>query len=318
MRVVFLGNAKWSVPSLEAIAGSSHDLSLVLTRTPRLGGRGNKPLPTAVSEAARRLDLPLREVDTVKSGPGFDAIAEAEPDVLAVVAYGEIVSKTVLALPSIAPVNVHFSLLPQLRGAAPVQHAIMRGVEITGVTTIRMDEGMDTGPILLQSEEQVRPQDDARALGDRLAVIGGRLLVQTLDGLGAGSIPDRAQDQASATFAPKLKPEDRIIDWSRSAEEILRQVRALAPEPAAATTYRGRNLKILRASQGTAPASRPGRLALTEGWPAVTAGDGVPVVLEEVQLEGGRRMPGAAFARGHPPGIDERLGAPPGGSGAQG
>ena len=318
MRVVFLGNAKWSVPSLEAIARSSHDLALVVTRTPRLGGRGNRPLPTAVSEAARRLDLPLREVATVKSGPGFEVIADAAPDILAVVAYGEIVPKTVLALPSIAPVNAHFSLLPQLRGAAPVQHAILRGLETTGVTTIRMDEGMDTGPILLQTEEPVGPEDDAGSLGDRLAVIGGRLLVQTLDGLGAGSISDRAQDQDSATLAPKLKPEDRIVDWSRPAEEILRQVRALAPEPAATTTFRGRYLKIHRASRGAGPVSSPGRLALTEGRPAVGAGDGVPVVLEEVQLEGGRRMPGAAFVRGHPPGIDERLGAPRGGPGAPG
>jgi methionyl-tRNA formyltransferase len=325
MRVVFLGNAKWSVPSLEALAESGHDLALVVTRAPRPGGRGNRPLSTAVADAARRLELPLREVETVKSGSGLDAIREAASDILVVIAYGEILPGEVLALPKVAPVNVHFSLLPKLRGAAPVQRAILAGLERTGVTTIRMDEGMDTGPILLQRVEAIDPEEDAGSLGDRLAQLGGRLLVETLDGLAAGSIEERAQAAAEATFAPKLKAGDRIIDWSRSAEEIVRLVRALAPEPAATTTLRDRGLKILRASVRGVPRLpphdshwRPGSFFAWNDEPVAMAGDSRALLLEEVQPEGRRKMSGSAFWRGYRPEGRERLGEHPGGQPARG
>jgi methionyl-tRNA formyltransferase len=326
MRVVFLGNAKWSVPSLEALAGSAHDLALVVTRAPRPGGRGNRLLSTPVADAARRLELPLKEVETVKSGAGMDAIVEAAPDVLAVVAYGEILPREVLALPKLAPVNVHFSLLPKLRGAAPVQHAFLSGLERTGVTTIRMDEGMDTGPILLQTEEQIRPEDDAGSLGDRLAASGGRLLVETLDGLGTRSIEERLQDHAAATYAPKIRAGDRRIDWSRPAEEIIRLVRAMSPDPGAATSFRGKGLKVLRAAAvgvrrlpPGSPALTPGTLDAWSGHPlAVMTGDGRVIGLEEVQPEGRRRMSWPEFVRGYRPEAGERLGEPPGEQPARG
>src|SRR6266700_5556613 len=188
MRTVFLGNASWSVPTLEALADSAHRPVLVLTREPRPAGRGNRLVPTPVAQAGRELALPVREIATVKRGPGLEALTEAAPDALVVVAYGEILPPPVLAVPRVAPVNVHFSLLPELRGAAPVQRAILEGLTATGVTTIRMDEGMDTGPILLQAEEPVDPADDGGSLGGRLAAIGGRLLVDTLDRLEAGTL----------------------------------------------------------------------------------------------------------------------------------
>jgi methionyl-tRNA formyltransferase len=326
MRVVFLGNARWSVPSLEALAGSGHEVTVVLTRAPRLGGRGNRPIPTSVAAAARRLGLPLGEVETMKEGAGFDALREARPDVLAVVAYGEILPKAVLDLPSEAPVNVHFSVLPKLRGAAPVQRAILEGVDVTGVTTIRMDEGMDTGPILLQAEDAIRPEDDAGSLGERLAQLGGRLLIETLDGLAAGTIEEREQDDAAATYAPKPKRRDRVIDWSRPAEEIARVVRAMAPEPGATTTFRGKGLKVLRVSRAVqvwvAPVvdvrSWPGQLLVTEdrGLGTVT-GEGW-LKLEAVQPEGRKRMSGADFVRGYHPQPGERLGEPGGGTPARG
>jgi methionyl-tRNA formyltransferase len=312
VRVVFLGNAAWSVPPLEAVAGSPHELVLVITRSPRPAGRGNRLTPTAVAESARRSGLPLREVETVKSGEGFDALARAAPHVLAVVAYGEIVPKTVLDVPSVAPVNVHFSLLPALRGAAPVPRAILEGFSATGVTTIRMDEGMDTGPVLLQAQEAISPEDDAGSLGARLAAVGGRLLVDTLDRLEAGSLVEQPQDEAMATYAPKLKREDRVIDWSQSAESIARRVRALAPEPAATTTFRGRTLKILRASSSNdlmiaallleaGKPSQPGRVVPDTGSLHVVTGEGF-LRLEEVAPEGRRRMSAAEFDRGYRPG----------------
>jgi methionyl-tRNA formyltransferase len=315
VRGVFLGNAEWSVPSLEALSRSSHDLALVVTRAPRRGGRGNRLLATPVAEAARRLGLPLREVDSVKTGPGFDAVAGAEPEVLVVVAYGEILPGALLDVPAVAPVNVHFSLLPKLRGAAPVQRALMSGLDATGVTTIRMDQGMDTGPILLQAEEPIRPDDDAGSLGDRLAAAGGRLLVETLNGLEAGSIDARPQDDTAATFAPKIKAEDRLIDWSQSPEEVVRRVRALAPDPGATTWFRGKGLKILRAeASGVTSPGPPGEVVdvdLPLAGPLVRAGSGL-LRVHEVQPEGRRRMSGAEFIRGYRPRPGDRLGDPPG------
>jgi methionyl-tRNA formyltransferase len=313
VRVVFLGNAPWSVPSLEALAVSPHEVVLTITRAPRAAGRGNRPTPTPVAEAARRLHLPVGEVETVKSGPGFDALADAAPGVLAVVAYGEILPKAVLEIPTVAPVNVHFSLLPELRGAAPVQRAILEGLDVTGVTTIRMDEGMDTGPILVQAEEPISPHDDAGSLGERLAPLGGRLLVETLDRLEAGSLVGRPQDDAKATYAPKVKPEDRVIDWSEPAESIARRVRALAPEPGATTMFRGKTLKVLGVLSSNdvdfaepLPAERkswpPGLVVFDiDGGLQVVAGQGF-VRLEEVAPEGRRRMSGPEFERGYRPG----------------
>ncbi len=327
MRVVFLGNARWSVPPLEAVAGSGHEVSSVVTGAPRPGGRGNRPMPTPVAEAARRLGLAVEEVETVKTGPGFQALTDAHPDVLVVVAYGEIVPKAVLEVPRVAPVNVHFSFLPKLRGAAPVQRAILEGLDVTGVTTIRMDEGMDTGPILLQAEDSIRPEDDAGSLGDRLAQLGGRLLVETLDGLAAGTIQEVEQDDTAATCAPKLKREDRIIDWYRPAEEIARLVRAMGPEPGATTTFRGRGLKVLRVSRDVGIWATEGVDVRTwpPGGPFVAGDRGLGVVtglgwlkLEDVQPEGRRRMSGAEFVRGYRPQPGDRLGEAAGGASARG
>lgn len=310
LRVVFLGNDEWSVPPLEALAGSDHDVALVVTRTPRPGRRGRSPVPTPVAEAARRLGLSLAEVETVKSGPGFDRLAAVRPEVLVVVAYGEILPKAVLDLPSVAPVNLHFSLLPELRGAGPVQWALFERLTVTGVTTIQMDEGMDTGPILLQAEEAVAEDDDAGSLGRRLAGIGGRLLVDTLDRLASGDLAPTPQDHARATYAPKLGAEDRWLDWSRDAEKIVRRVRALSPDPGASTRFREGVLKVFRAgARGHTGEDRPppGAIVSTKDGIAVAAGEGL-VVLQEVAPEGRRRMTAAEFVRGFRPREGERLG----------
>lgn len=303
LRVVFLGNDPRSVPTLEALADSDHEVSLVVTREPRPAGRGGDLRPTAVAEAARRLGLPLREVVTVKEGEGFEALASARPDVLVVVAYGEILPPSVLALPRLAPINVHFSLLPMLRGADPVRRALLEGLETTGVTTMRMDEGMDTGPILVQAEEAVRPDDDAGSLGGRLAELGGRLLVETLDHL--EDLQERAQDDARATMAGKIPRDEEWIDWSEPADAIVRRVRALSPEPGARTKLRGRIVKVYRA-RAVVGDGEPGTIVATEGM-VVASGEGA-VELEEVLLEGKRRMSGEELARGHRPAPGERLG----------
>ncbi|HXF72022.1 MAG TPA: methionyl-tRNA formyltransferase [Actinomycetota bacterium] len=312
LRVAFLGNDRWSVPSLEALAASRHRVALVVTRPPRPGRRGGGPVPTPVAEAARALGLPLLETPTVRSGPGLEGLRAAAPDVLVVVAYGEILPAEVLGLAPRGAVNVHFSLLPELRGAAPVQHAILQGLPRTGVTTMLMDEGLDTGPVLLRAEEPVRADDDAGSLGARLAALGGRLLVETLDRLERGELEPRPQDEARASYAPKLPPELRRIDWTAPAERIVRVIRALSPEPGAVTRFRGRTLKVLRAAaeRAGAPAdpSRAGEVVAGDGGgPVVAAGRGA-VRLLEVAPEGRPRMSGADFARGYRPAPGERLG----------
>lgn len=315
VRVVFLGNAPWSVPSLEALAGSSHDVIRVITRVARPAGRGSALRPTPVAEAARDLRLPLFEVESVKMGPGFEAIALDGFDVLCVVAYGEILPASVLRLPGMAPVNLHFSLLPELRGATPVQWAILAGMAVTGVSTIRMDEGMDTGPVLGRAEEAIADGDDAGSLGARLAAIGGRLIVDTLDRLADGSLREEEQDESRATYAPKLRPEDRVIRWGEDMAPILRRIRAMAPEPGAETTFRGKRLKILRATGRflRGPPSLksnvvPGTLLAVSGVSlAVHTSHGIVAPLE-VQPEGRRRMAVEEFVHGHRPEPGERLG----------
>jgi methionyl-tRNA formyltransferase len=313
MRVAFLGNATWSVPSLEALAASQHEVALVLTRTPRPAGRGRRLRSTPVAGAAQRLGLRLAETDTIKSGAGFDSLSASAPEALVVVAYGEILPADVLAVPTVAPVNLHFSLLPELRGAAPVQRAILEGLPATGVTTIRMNQGLDTGPILLQATEAIDEQDDAGSLGGRLAAIGGRLLVDTLDRLEAGALEERIQDEAGATYAPKLTAEEEAVPWSQPATDVVRRVRALAPQPGATTAFRGRPLKVLRARSGeiegpAASHQEPGSVAFaSKDGLAVRAGEG-SVVLEEVQPAGKRAMSGGEFVRGYRPEPGEKLG----------
>lgn len=301
-----MGNDRWSVPSLEALARSGHRLVLVETRTPRPARRRGGTRPTPVAEAASRLDLPLAQVETLKQGPGFDALADARPEVLAVVAYGEILPSLVLGLATIAPVNLHFSLLPLLRGASPVQTALLLGLERTGVTTIVMDEGVDTGPILQSRVEPVLPEDDAGSLGDRLAAIGGEVLVQTIDDLSAGRATPIPQDDEAATYAPKFEAADRRLDWTKTASTLVNRVRAMAPEPGAQAIFRGEPLKVLRA-RAVEESGAPGEIVGVGGDGfVVAAGTGGLRVLE-VAPPGGRRMSAAEFMRGHRPTLRERL-----------
>jgi methionyl-tRNA formyltransferase len=305
--IVFLGNDRWSVPSLRALAGSDHRLDLVVTRVPRPAGRGSELTPTHVANAASEADLPMLEVETVMEGPGFDAIATSAPDVLVVVAYGEILPAAVLALPGDAPVNLHFSLLPRLRGASPVQTALLQGVEETGVTTIIMDEEMDTGPILLQRPEPVRPGDDAGTLGDRLAEIGAQVLVETLDLLAGDGVEARPQDDAAATFTKPIRAEDRILHWNEAARSLVDRTRAMAPQPGATTRFRAEALKILRADVTDAMGERGTIVTVDRDGFVVATGDGGfrPI---ELAPAGRRRMRAADFVNGYRPEVGERLG----------
>jgi methionyl-tRNA formyltransferase len=300
VRVVYLGNDVWSVPPLEALAGELRiDPVLVLTRTPRPGRRGAATVPTPVADAARDLGVPLQEVPSVVGAAGLSALRSAAPDVLVVVAYGELLPPEVLRVASLGAVNLHLSLLPRWRGASPVQHALLAGDEITGVTAMLLDEGLDTGPVLEQAATPIGPEDDAGRLGARLARIGAAVLVRSVVGLAAGEASPTPQDESLATFAPKLTADDRRLRWDRPAAEVVRRVRALSPRPGAGTVRSDSVLKILAASVGPGdPTADPGTVvAIDDAWFEVAAGEG-GVRIHEVASEGRARMHAAAWLRG--------------------
>jgi methionyl-tRNA formyltransferase len=306
LRVAFLGNDAWSVPSLGALARSPHLVVAVVTAEAKPAGRGNRLRRTPVAVEAARLDLPLIETSTVKTGDGFKRLSMSAPDVLAVVAYGEILPPVVLNVPAVAPVNLHFSLLPRLRGAAPVQTALLTGMTRTGVTTILMDAGLDTGPVILQRAVDIEPDDDAGSLGARLAEIGAELLVETVDKLAAAPVAPVKQDEELATLAPKFRAADRVLDWDNPAVVLVNLVRALSPDPAATTVFRDEALKILKA-EAVVASGVPGTIVeVSKGGFVVATVEGgfSPLV---VAPAGRRAMPARDFVNGHRPMVGERL-----------
>ena len=307
LRIAFLGNDRWSVPSLLALSDSEHELVAVVTAVPRPAGRGNELRPTPVAEVARATRLPLVEAETVKEGPGREALAASRPDLLVVVAYGEILPQAVLDLPRVAPVNLHFSMLPALRGASPVQTSLLLGLEETGVTTIVMDAGMDTGPVLLQRAERIEPQDDSGSLGARLATIGAEVLVESADRLATGTAEPRPQDDALATFTKRIGPDDRVLRWTGRARDLVNLTRAMAPGPGASTTFRGEDLKVLRA-EAVLASGEAGTVveANKEGFVVATGEGGFRPL--DLAPAGRKRMTPSDFVNGFHPAVGERLG----------
>lgn len=300
-RVVFMGSADFAVPSLRALAGAGYAVVLVVTRADKPTGRGLILSETPVKQAARDLGLPVFQPATLRRPDVLDTLRDARPDVIVVAAYGRILPPEVLALPPRLPsgpygcVNVHGSLLPKYRGAAPIQWAIRNGEDETGVTIMAMDEGMDTGPVASRRAVPVEPEDTAGTLSGRLAVLGARLLVETLPALLDGTLRPEPQDDALATLAPILKKEDGLVDWSCSSRDIANLVRGLTPWPGAFTFLPGgRRLRVwprVRVGSGAAlPAAPPGQvLDIRRDGMVVRTGDGT-VVLERVQPEGRRPM----------------------------
>ena len=296
-RVVFLGNDAWSVPSLEAVAGREDlDLALVVTAPPRPAGRGSRLRPTAVADAGGRLGLELLEADALDDRRTVERLRALSVDLFVVVAFGRILAGDLLRMPRRGAINVHFSLLPRWRGASPVQHAILAGDTHTGVTIMRIDEGLDTGPILRAASVPVEPDEDAGSLGARLAVLGAELLMATIPAVVAGAIDAVPQDGVPS-YAPKLTPADRRLDWADPAASIVGRVRAFAPAPGATATWRGHVFKVLRAEVAPSAIGDPGTIVWSPDDVQVCAGS-LGVRLIEVAPAGKRRMPAVAWARG--------------------
>ena len=298
MRLVFAGTPEVAVPSLEALVASRHEVLAVLTRPDARSGRGRALVPSPVRVRAQELGLEVL-TPARPSDPALRArLAELAPDACPIVAYGGLIPRDLLALPAAGWVNLHFSLLPAWRGAAPVQHAVMAGDEVTGATTFRVEQALDTGPTYGVMTETIRPTDTAGDLLQRLSTAGAGLLVATLDGVEAGDLEAVPQPGEGVSLAPKITVEDARVRWERPALAVDRQIRGCTPAPGAWTTFRGERLKLLPVTPAVeGPAAAPGEIVPGRRTVHVGTATG-PVELGTVQPHGRRPMAAADWARG--------------------
>src|SRR5580692_12175227 len=308
MNLVFAGTPSFAVPTLEKLVEAGFHVRLVVTQPDRPRGRGMETTASPVKQSALRLGIPVLQPDKIKHNPDFQAeLSALNPDAIVVVGYGRIIPQWMLDLPPFGNLNLHASLLPKYRGAAPIQWAIANGETVTGVTTMRIDAGLDTGDILQQQELAIAADDTAETLASRLAVIGADLMVDTLCSLQAGTLHPRPQDNSQASLAPILKKEDGLVNFSRTAVEIINRIRGFQPWPGAYTKFRGKTLQIIQARPAT-EAVPQSELHADANRLIVGCGNHTSLELLEIQLEGKRRTPAADFLRGYRPHPGEKLG----------
>jgi methionyl-tRNA formyltransferase len=300
-RIVFMGTPDFSVPPLLALAEEGHEIVLVITQPDRPKGRGKKMVPPPVKVAAQNLGLRVIQPENMRSAEIKETLVALKPDLFVVVAFGHKLSQELLDIPAINPINIHASLLPAHRGAAPIQAAILNQDRQTGVTTMFMDKNLDTGDMLLKSETTIHGSDTAQDLHDRLAVMGADLIVKTLDLLAENGLTPIPQNHDLATFAPVLKKSDGRIDWTQSPDKISAHVRAMTPWPGAFTLLNDHHLKIFKVTCHTTPSTAdPGTvLGCDDQGILVAAGNGA-VTIVELQGASGRRMTAVEFLRGNP------------------
>ncbi len=307
MRIVFMGTPDFAVPALDALVGAGHEVAAVYTQPPRPAGRGKRPRPSPVQRRAEALGIEVRTPASLRDPAAIAALEALGADVGVVAAYGLILPAGALAAPRRGCLNIHASLLPRWRGAAPIQRAIMAGDERTGVSIMQMDEGLDTGPVLLAEAVPIGPTDTAGDLHDRLAALGARLILEALERL--DELEPVPQDERLATYAPKIDKAETRIDWSRPAAEIDRRIRGLSPAPGAWCMVDGERVRLLRsrlepgrAPEGTAPGT------VLDAALAVAGGDGGILRVLELQRAGRAPLAAEAFLRGTPLPPGSRLG----------
>jgi len=306
--LIFCGTPRFAVPTLEKLVEAGFRVHLIVTQPDRPKGRGLELVASPVKQSALKFNLPVVQPDRIRANDEFRAqLTAVRPEAVIVVGYGRIIPQWMLDLPPLGNINLHASLLPKYRGAAPIQWAIANGETVTGVTTMRLDSGLDTGDILLQQELAIASEDTAETLAPRLASIGADLTAETLRRLQTGAVHPRPQDNAQASLAPILKKEYGLVDFSRSASDILNRLRGFQPWPGAFTIFRGKNLQIVKAA--AAPGTLlPAHLHLAADRLLVGCGHSTSLELLEIQLEGKKRISGADFVRGYRPQAGEKLG----------
>lgn len=300
MRVIFMGTPDFAVPSLEALL-TKHEVVLVVTQPDKPKGRGKKMVPTPVKACALEHGIPVLQPEKVKEPEFVEQLRSYEPDLIAVTAFGQILSEPILEMPKYGCINVHGSLLPKYRGAAPMQWSIIDGEKVTGITTMYMAKGLDSGDMLLKAEVEITDEDTFATIHDKMAVTGANLLLDTLDQLEAGTLERIPQDHDAATYAPMITKETGHIDWSKNRQDIINLIRGLNPVPAAYTIYEEEVLKIFGAviSDVQADDAANGEIVtvVKKGF-VVKCGDGC-LLITEVQARGGKRMMTDAYLRGH-------------------
>ncbi len=312
MRCVFFGTPEFAVPSLRTLHASPHEVMLVITQPDRGKGRGQRLQPPPVKECARALEIPVLQPQRASAPDVVAELRRHHAEVIVVVAFGQLLKEPLLILYPYGCVNLHPSLLPKYRGASPIAAPLLNGDEETGVTTMALDAGLDSGDILLQETLPIAPDDTAGSLHDRLAQSGARLMVETLGALEAGTVRRRSQDTSAVTLTQKLRKEDGCLDWGRPAAELERLVRAYTPWPGAYTFHRGARLRVLAARLGADSAQgQAGSVASidSEGMSLHTS-RGI-LVLTQVQQANKAPMSAAAYLRGHRLEVGEMLGEPP-------
>jgi len=301
MRIVFMGTPDFAVPSLKALLRSDHRVVGVVTQPDRPKGRGQEFVVSPIKQLAVQHNIPILQPLKMKDPAFLEALSAWKPDLIVVAAFGRILPKIILDLPPRNCVNVHASLLPKYRGAGPIQWAIINGERETGITTMLMDEGMDTGAILLQERMPIAPDDTAGTLSAKLAEVGGKLLIETIARLEKGALVPQPQEHAQATMAPLLKKEDGLLDWTLTAEQLANRVRGLSPWPGAYTFAKGDRWTIWRTSaSGQSASAAPGTIhGTTKDAMLVATGKGL-LAVTELQPANSRRMTAAQYLAGHP------------------
>jgi methionyl-tRNA formyltransferase len=308
MNLIFLGTPSFAVPTLEAIVAAGHHVLAVFTQPDRPKGRGGQVAASPVKEAALRLGLAVHQPERIRRPEVVEQLKQLNPDAMVVVGYGQIIPQSIIDIPRHGIINVHGSLLPKYRGAAPIQWAIANGEKRTGVTTMRIDAGLDTGDMLLRWETEIGPEENALELGQRLAIAGAELLVRTLR---ENPTPVK-QNPIEATLAPILKKEDGIIDWTWHAEKIFNRARGFLPWPGAYTSFRNQGFHIWKVRVAEEPGSgHPGRLRPQKKRLLIDCGANTALEAIEMQIEGRKRMPAEAFLNGQHLNENETLGVTP-------
>ena len=307
MRIIFAGTPEFAAASLQALLDAGHDVPLVLTQPDRPAGRGMKPKMSAVKTLALEHGLTVSQPLTLRSEEVQTELRQVACDVMVVAAYGLILPKTVLEIPKFGCLNIHASLLPRWRGAAPIQRAILAGDEETGITIMQMAEGLDTGDMLLKCNVPIAPDDTAQLLHDKLAQVGGPCIVETLDLLAKNQLTPEKQHEGLATYAYKLSKEEAAIDWQMSALEVARAVRAYNPFPVAQTTLKGEVLRIWSARPAIEN-GQPGLVISADKSGILVGCGGGSLLLTELQKAGGKRLDAASFLAGNPIPAGEKLG----------
>jgi len=299
VRIVFLGSGRFAIPSFEALLDAGHDVPALVTQPDRESGRGQALAAPPIKPVAEGRGIRVLQPRRVREPEAQEALRSLEPELLVVVAFGQILPRAVIDIAPRGTVNVHASLLPRLRGAAPIQWAIATGETETGVSTMLIDEGLDTGPLLLARSTPIGPDETAPELETRLARLAAGLLLETVAGLAGGTLVPVPQEADRATLAPILEKEDGRIDWSAPASVIACRARGFSPWPGAFTLHEGRLLKALRVRETAAPAAAAGTvLAVSSDGVVVACGEGTSLLLVEVQPESRRAMPASAWAAG--------------------